>query len=140
MLIGEYSQNVGDKNRVAIPKKLRIELKNEIVLSRGFNNSLILNDKERWDVIVNELNTKPLLSLTTREIKRFIMGGSFIVEPDNQGRFVIPEQLKDFAGINEQVVFIGVGEWIEIWDYERWIVNLNQLKSNITNLGNQLYE
>ncbi len=140
MLIGEYSQAVGDKNRIAIPKKLRIQLEGEIILTRGYDFSLIMIDQRRWKLFIEEINTKPLLTLTNREIKRYLLGGSFNIEPDNQGRFVLPEQLKQFSGIIENVIFLGVGEWIEIWDKDKWEGKLKLLSNNIRNLSENLYK
>ena len=140
MLIGEYLQNLGAKNRLAIPKKLREYLNHNLILSRGFNNSLLLTDQERWESVLKEINSRPLLSLTTREIKRFIVGGSFQIEIDDQGRFILPEQLKKFAAIDSKVIFIGVNDWIELWDSQKWEEKLKELNTNISKLSNDIYQ
>jgi MraZ protein len=95
-------------------------------------------DSERWDYLVDEINKSPLLSLNVRDTKRFIIGGATEVEYDSLGRFVIPESLKAFAKIDQKIVFLGVGEWAEIWSEERWQEKLNDLNKNVADLAERL--
>jgi MraZ protein len=138
MLIGEYSIQIGDKNRVALPKKLRDELKGEIIMTRGYEKCLIMVDKVRWMDLISEINKNPLLNLNVRDTKRYLIGGAVEVEYDNQGRFVIPESLKEFSEIRDKVTFIGVGEWIEIWDESKWINKLKDLSENVSDIADRL--
>lgn len=139
MFIGEYSSQLGEKNRIAIPKKLRDGMGGSIYITRGYENTLLMTDSERWDVLVSEINTNPLFSLTNRELKRFIIGGAIQVLPDSQGRFVLSDALKTFAGISESVVFVGVGEWIEIWDESKWNLYLKDIASRAGKIANNMY-
>ena len=66
------------------------------------------------------------------------MGGATELELDNQGRFVLPEPLKGFAGLNKTVIFLGVGEWIEIWDFEKWESKLKKLSLEVTDIADRL--
>ncbi|CAG1022571.1 Transcriptional regulator MraZ [Patescibacteria group bacterium] len=138
MLIGEYLTTLGDKNRVGIPKRLRDNLNGKVYITRGYEQCLIMVDSERWDYLVDEINKSPLLSLNVRDTKRFIIGGATEVEYDSLGRFVIPESLKAFAKIDQKIVFLGVGEWAEIWSEERWQEKLNDLNKNVADLAERL--
>lgn len=138
MLIGEYFTQLGDKNRLAIPKKLRDQFTGKVYLTRGYESCLIIVDAQRWELLLKEINKRPLLSLTVRDTKRFIIGGALEVDYDQQGRFVLPEPLKRFAGIEERVVFLGVGEWIEIWDEDRWKDKLGDLSDEVSDLAERL--
>lgn len=138
MLIGEYSTVIGDKNRIAIPKKLRDSLTGKVFVTRGYEQCLIMVDTQRWQGLIEEINKSPLLSLSVRDTKRFIVGGAVEVEYDSLGRFVIPEGLKTFATINQKIVFLGVGEWVEIWSEERWLDKLNNLTDNVADLAERL--
>lgn len=138
MLIGEYSTVIGDKNRIAIPKKLRDSLTGKVFVTRGYEQCLIMVDTQRWQGLIEEINKSPLLSLSVRDTKRFIVGGAVEVEYDSLGRFVIPEGLKTFASINQKIVFLGVGEWVEIWSEERWFDKLNNLTDNVADLAERL--
>jgi len=140
MFIGEYSTQLGDKNRLAIPKKLREQLSGQVIITRGYERCLIIVDSKRWNKLLEEVNTRPLLSLNVRDTKRFLIGGAVEIEYDSQGRFVLTEGLKEFGNILEKVIFIGVGEWIEIWDEDRWRNKLDELSQNVSDIAERLSE
>lgn len=138
MLIGEYSVQIGEKNRIAIPKRLRDNLEGKLFLTRGYENCLILVDENRWNKLISEINKNPLLSLNVRDTKRFILGGAVELEPDSQGRIVISDALKEFSSIEQKVIFLGVGEWAEVWSEQRWKDKLNILSKNVSDLAERL--
>lgn len=138
MYIGEFSITIGEKNRLALPKKLREVIDSQLIMSRGYERCLILVDKKRWEVFISEINKNPLFSLNVRDTKRFILGGAVEIETDSQGRFILPEALKEFSEIKEKVTFIGVGEWIEVWSEERWRERLFELSGRVSDLAERL--
>lgn len=138
MFIGEYEVSLGEKNRLALPKKLRDMFSGKIYLTRGYERCLIIVDSGRWEKLVSEINKSPLLSLNVRDTKRYLLGGAVEIEADSQGRFILPETLKGFAGINSKVTFLGVGEWCEIWSDERWLEKLDELGKNVSDLAERL--
>ncbi len=138
MFYGEYKTVVGDKNRIAIPKKIRSMLLGQTIVTRGYDKCLLLVDKSRWQALVNEINKSDLLKENTRNLKRYLIGGTQEIEPDSQGRFVLSDELKRFAQINEQAVFIGVGEWVEIWDEDKWAQKIEDLVDTVSDISNKL--
>lgn len=138
MLIGEFTSPLGDKNRIALPKKLRAALGERLVLARGYERSLILVDQTRWQNLLGVINQQPLLALDVRDTKRFLLGGAFELDLDNQSRFVIPEALIEFASLGEQIVFLGLGEWVEIWDQQQWRDHLATLSANAGEIADRL--
>ncbi len=138
MLIGEYYTQLGEKNRIALPKKLRDEFSGKVYLTRGYERCLLLVDTSRWKNLMDEINKRPLLSLNVRDTKRYILGGAVEIEYDTQGRFVLPEALKVFAGIEDNVTFLGVGEWVEIWDENKWQAKLELLSENVSDIADRL--
>lgn len=138
MFIGEYQTVIGEKNRVAIPKKLREEIKGKVILTRGYEKCLIMVDIKRWEGLISEINKNPLLSLSVRDTKRYLLSGAIEIEYDTQGRFVISEELKRFGELNSNIVFLGVGEWIEIWDESKWNAKLDVLSNEVSDLGDRL--
>lgn len=138
MLIGEYDGKLTEKNRLAIPKKIRDEMQEEILLSRGYEGCLILLDKKRWLDLQKIMELKPVLDLSARDTKRFILGGAYEIELDKQGRFVLPSNLKEYANIFEDVVFLGIGNWVEIWGKEMWDKKLDNLINNASDIAEQL--
>ncbi len=127
MLIGEYDGKLTDKNRLAIPKRFRDEFSEGLVLSRGYEGCLILLDSSRWSLLENLIALKPVLSLSVRDTKRFILGGAYELELDSQGRFVLPNNLKSFAKIEDEVIFVGIKDWVEVWARTTWEAKLASL-------------
>jgi MraZ protein len=138
MLLGEYQVGVADKNRISLPRKLLSHLNGEAVITRGYEQSLILVDNHRWESLIAEVNAKPLLNLSVRDTKRFLIGGAFEIQIDAQGRFVLPESLKTYAEIGDQISILGVGEWIEIWDFNKWQTKLKALAANSADIADRL--
>ncbi len=138
MFIGEYYSQIGEKNRIAIPKKLRDKVNDTLLITRGFEKSLMLLDQVSWNKVKNDFKFPSLVSKDVRELKRFLVGGMQEIELDSQGRFVIPESLIKFAHLKNRVVFIGVGEWFELWDFEEWEEHLENLSRNIEGIAEGL--
>lgn len=121
MIIGQYISKLTDKDRIAVPKKFRSELGNKLIISRWYENCLILVSEESWNKLLSRLGNQDGLIITPRrEIDRFILGLSFQVDLDSQGRFVLPESLKKFSGITDDAIFVGLGDRIEIWPLTKW--------------------
>ncbi len=136
MLSGEYLSTLGDKNRVAVPKTLRNEIEGKVVITRGFNRTLIIFGESQWQKFISNLQTKQLFNEQRRDLLRYFVGGSAEVSLDSQGRFVIPESLLRFANFSEKIVFLGVGDWIEIWDQEKWYSKLYQTTESLNLIAN----
>lgn len=148
MLIGEYKTKLGEKNRTAIPKKLRDELfidggevDNSIaIVTRGYEGCLIIIDQTRWMKLLEVIEKKPLINQDIRNTKRFLIGGAAEVEVDMQGRFVIPENLIEYAHLENELVFVGIQDWIEIWDYSNWVTRINQITESAADIADRLSE
>lgn len=138
MLIGEYEAKLTDKNRIAIPKKIREEFAEGLILSRGYEGCLILLDTKRWDDFEKTINKGSILSLSIRDTKRFIFGGAYELELDVQGRFVLPNNLKDYAQINNDVIFVAIRDWVEVWAQDIWTKKLNKLKTEAGDIAEQI--
>ncbi len=138
MIIGEYRSKIGEKKRVSLPKKFRDELGEEIILTRGYEDSLILVNKQMWSKIAGEVVNGSFINKNIRDTSRFLVGGATEVSIDKQGRFLVPEALFEHASLKQDVVFIGLVNWIEIWDREKWDERLKYLKSNGEEIANEL--
>lgn len=138
MYIGEYKTQLGDKNRVAIPKRLRLDTSSKFVITRGYEKCLIVVDEHHWQNLISTINTSALLNMDVRDTKRYLLGGAFEFEVDSQGRFVLPDSLKSFADIQKEVTFIGVGEWFELWSLSNWEQRLSNLQTNASEIANRL--
>src|SRR5581483_1224066 len=98
MFIGEYSLNMDNKGRMAVPAKFRANLNAGAVLTRGLDKSLFLYPKAQWDQIAQKLAALPISQANSRAFARLMLAGAWDVEIDKQGRMIVPEYLRKFAG------------------------------------------
>ena len=138
MLIGEYYSKIGDKNRTALPKNLRDDLEGSIYITRGYEKALIILDEARWQRLLQIVETRPFLNRTVRDTKRFLAGGARKLDLDAQGRFIIPENLIEYGNIKKDLVFVGIVDWIELWDLDMWKIKINDLSENSAEIAEKL--
>ena len=138
MLIGEYTSKVGEKKRVSLPKKFRKELGDEIILTRGYEDALIIVNKKLWKTIASEVINGSFIDKNIRDTSRFLVGGAKEIQLDSQGRFVVPQSLFEHANLEEEIVFIGLVNWIEVWDKRKWEERLGYLKDNSDKIADEI--
>ncbi len=121
MLFGEYHHTLDEKNRMRLPAKLKAKLGSDYVITKGSNGCLFVFSKEEMEkTIYEKLKSLPISDLKAQKSVRSMFSSGYEVEEDNQGRFLLPAYLKDFASISKNVVTIGVGNRVEIWDEDAW--------------------
>ncbi len=141
MLIGQYLIKLGAKNRVAFPKKFRNEIGSSFVITRSYEKCLIIVSEKNWNEFVATIESKPFTYTDLRDTSRFILGGAFnIDECDSQGRFCIPNQLITYSGIKEDVVFVGLNKWVEVWSNELWLEREDYIFKNSSKIAERLNE
>jgi len=121
MLIGQFQSKLTDKNRIAVPKKIREELGDVLVLAKWYESCLVLVSQQGWEKLLDRFTkTHGKIVSPVRNIDRFVLGSAFEIELDSQGRFVLPDVLQEHADIKEEVVFIGLRDRVEVWSKENW--------------------
>lgn len=120
MFIGEYQHGLDPKNRIIVPAKLREGLGNTFVITKGLDGCLYAYPLNEWNILEEKLKTLPLTNKDARAFVRFFFSGACEVELDKQGRGLIPQNLKEYAGIEKDIVSIGVLSRVEIWSKEKW--------------------
>lgn len=120
MLIGEYRSKIGEKKRVSLPKRFLKELGENLILTRGYEKALVLVNKEMWEKIAQNVINGSFTNKDIRDTSRFLVGGAKEINLDSQGRFIIPEALFEHSSLQKDIVFIGLVNWIEIWDESLW--------------------
>ncbi len=121
MLTGQYAHNLDTKGRVNFPARLREELGERFVITRGLDNCLFVYSMEEWAFLAAKLHELPISK--SAPLNRFFFAGAAEVEPDKQGRVLIPAHLRTYAGLDRDVVIAGVSNRAEIWDSARWEAN-----------------
>ncbi|MFA6105047.1 MAG: division/cell wall cluster transcriptional repressor MraZ [Patescibacteria group bacterium] len=140
MFIGEYSHNLDDKGRLAIPAKFRNQVKKGAVVTRGLDNCLFLYTKSEWEKLAEKLATLPISQSNSRAFSRLMLAGAMDVEVDKQGRIILPEYLRRFAGLKKEVVLAGLYSRIEIWDAGEWNVYKSQTEKESGNIAERMAE
>lgn len=125
MLIGQYQHNIDVKSRVIVPAKFREDLGERFYVTKGLDGCLFVLSEKGWKHLQDKIVAMPISK--TRQLQRFFFSGAAEVEPDKQGRILIPQPLKDYAGIEKDVTFIGTGDRAEIWSTARWTEFNNDL-------------
>jgi MraZ protein len=140
MLIGEYQHVLDSKKRVAIPAKLRKEIGETAILTRGLNNCLFLYPMEQWQKLTEKLSGLSTGQGDTRGFLRLLFSGAAEVEFDGLGRMLIPEYLKNYAGLRQRATIVGAYERLEIWDEERWTNYKAEVEKNTDMIAEKLGE
>jgi len=120
LLIGEFIHSIDSKKRLAVPAKFRRELGKRAVLTRGLDNCLFLFPLKEWQVFAEKLSKLPVGQQNSRSFIRIMLAGATDVELDGLGRILIPDYLKNYAGLKKKVVIAGLFTRCEIWDEENW--------------------
>lgn len=116
---GEFKSTLDIKGRMNFPVKLREELGSSFVISKTIGERCIkVYSKDDWELLVESIRKKP--QVKTAEIQRFLFGSAFEVEPDKQGRVLIPAPLREYAELKTDIVIVGLEGRAEIWDKQRW--------------------
>ena len=114
MFIGEYTYNLDDKNRIAVPTKFREFFNSGLVITKGLDNCLFVYTKKEWQKLVDRLANLPISQAKSRAFSRLMLAGAMDLGLDKQGRIVLPDYLKKFAGLNKQVVLAGLYNRLEV--------------------------
>jgi MraZ protein len=138
MFIGEYTHNLDDKGRLAIPVKFRSQLATGAVVTKGLDNCLSLYTEGAWADEAARLADLPLTQSKARAYSRFMLSSAFGVEIDRQGRIVLPAGLREFAGITGATVVTGLGDHIEIWNQKAWDVYRLNIEKDSVNIAEEL--
>lgn len=120
MFLGEFTHTIDDKGRLTIPAKYRGELAAGLVVTRGFDQNLMLFPLTEWEELAQRIAQRPLSDEDMRAFRRRVFSGAIDLVPDRQGRILLPQYLRDFAAIGNDVVIAGMFNYLEIWSVDQW--------------------
>ena len=142
VLIGEYEHSLDTKGRLIMPSKLREDMGEKFIVTKGLDGCLFGFSKIEWQNFEEKLKTLPLTNKNARDFVRFFLSGATECEIDKQGRFLIASNLREYATLEKDVVIIGVGTRLEIWNREKWKtynssenISADEIAENMTMLG-----
>ena len=120
MFIGEYNHSIDQKGRLQIPAKFRKNLKGGVVVTRGLDRCLWLYSRTEWGNVAEKLAQLPISQKRSRAFARLMLAGAWDAEVDSQGRIMVPEYLRQYAGMDKATVVAGLYNKIEVWDASSW--------------------
>lgn len=123
MFMGEYNHTIDSKGRLIIPSKFREDLGQEFVMTKGLDGCLFVFPIKEWEAFEEKLRSLPLIDKNARKFSRFFLAGAAACELDKQGRTLVPGTLREFAGMDKEVVLTGMLDRIEIWSKDKWNEN-----------------
>ena len=115
-MTGVYQHTLDAKGRLIIPARFRDQLGDEFTVTRSLDGCLAMYASPEWQALEEKLNALPMTNEKARSLKRFLLGSAVICELDKQGRILLPQVLRDRAGLDKDITLLGVGDHIEIWD------------------------
>src|SRR3990167_10671182 len=120
MFIGEFQHNLDAKGRMAIPAKFRRSVSGGAIITRGLDHCLFIFTKKDWEKLANKLIELPLAQANSRAFVRLMLSGASDVKLDSQGRILVPDYLKKYAGLDKSAKIICVYNRMEVWDERTW--------------------
>jgi MraZ protein len=118
--LGEFEHTLDEKWRLSVPAKFRLKLAAGMVVTIVVDPCLWVFALDRWESLAAKVNALPITNPQAREFKRQFFGAATDLEPDKQGRVSLSPKLRDYAHIDKQVVVVGTGDHIELWNPEMW--------------------
>jgi MraZ protein len=117
---GEYRHSVDEKGRIAVPAKFRAQLEGGAYVARWLDACLAIFPRAAWDVLAEKVGGLPIGDANARTFSRSLFASAYELEPDRQGRIVVPASLRELAGLRDEAVIVGMRDHAEIWEPERW--------------------
>ena len=142
MLIGEYEHSLDAKGRLIMPAKLRTDMGEKFIITKGLDGCLFVFSQNEWSNFESKLKELPLTNKNARDFVRFFLSGATECEIDKQGRFLLVNTLREYAEITKEVIIIGVETRLEIWNKDKWKkynsnenISADTIAENMTMLG-----
>lgn len=140
MLIGEYKHTIDSKRRLAVPAKFRKDLGEKAVITKGVESCLVVYTISEWEKLAQKIEGLPNSQADARNYVRIMFSGASDVELDKLGRILIPDYLKDYAGLKKNVTLLGLSNKIEIWDTEKREEHQKKIESSAGDIAERLKE
>ena len=140
MLLGEFNHSIDDKNKLIIPSKLRNELGNEAVITRGLDKCLFIYSEKEWESIVSKLSNLPFTKKSVRDFNRFFLSSASTIVFDKMGRVNLSQSLLNYANLTKECVIIGVNDRVEVWDKNEFDTFISSNLDNFSDMAENLFE
>lgn len=141
MLIGTYNAILSSKHRSAIPAAFRTFLGKKMIIAKWYEDCLVITSSSNWENILDKIKGKDaMITSSIRDTDRFLLASAYELNTDDQGRVVFPHLLVEYAKLSNNIVFLGLGDRIEVWDQDKWIAKDREISKNSSEIMEKLTE
>ena len=120
LFLGEFDHAIDDKSRLAIPARFRPQLEDGLVMTRGLERCLVIYDPDAWRAVSDRVRNLNAWQEDARRMQRHFFSGAVTAQPDKLGRVVIPQFLRAYAQLEDEVTLVGVADRVEVWSRGEW--------------------
>lgn len=138
MLVGKYQNSIDAKCRMIIPAKFREDLGGKCVLSKALDKCLEIHPIPEWEMFMEKLGKLPSGDPKARQLARHFYASAVECEVDKQGRLTLPQELREYANIEKDLVTVGSFQKIEIWSREEWDSKENATEMSASELAESM--
>ena len=138
MLLSQYESKISSKFQIALPKRFREELGERIIITKGLGKRLMIVSEKNWETLLEGTQGSPFIQKDASDMQRFILANAQYVQLDSKGRCVLPEYLRIYAQIQNELIFAGMGRLVELWNKQNWDNEQEYLSKNIENIAERL--
>ncbi len=134
MFLGEFVHTVDEKGRLTIPARFRADLDAGLVVTRGIDRCLAIYSMEEWSQLAKQVSALPMTDRRARAFRRLVFANASDATPDKQGRVLIPPRLREYAGLDGEVVVTGLNTYIEVWNQDSWSEERERVEGDGANI------
>lgn len=138
MLVGKYQNSIDAKGRMIVPAKFRDDLGSKCIVSKAIDKCLEIHPMDEWERFMEELSRLPSADPKARQLARHFYASAVECEIDKQGRITLPQELRDYAGIEKELATVGAYEKIEVWSKDEWSSNENAAEMTPSELAESM--
>lgn len=138
LFVGEHHHSLDAKGRVIFPVRMRDELGAQVVIQKGIDRCLYVHPPQAWDEQVRKVTSLPTTNPAARRYARFFFSQASSEQLDRQGRLTIPQAFREYAGLDREVVIVGAGPRVEIWDRAAWDEHRREAESDVEQFASEL--
>jgi MraZ protein len=120
VFLGRHSHNLDEKGRLALPARFRDDLRDGVVITRGFDACLLVYPMQAWTPLAERVSALSISDPDARVLRRMLFANATDAQLDRQGRILVPADLRGHAGLEREAVVVGMDTFIEIWSPEGW--------------------
>ena len=140
MILGEFKHSLDVKGRLAVPAKFREKLGAGAIITRGLDKCLFIFGANEWEILVQKLMNLPLAQANSRAFVRLMLAGASDAKVDAQGRILVPDYLRKYAGLKKQAIVTGLYNRMEVWDEGEWQAYKQKTEASSDEIAEKLGE